>query len=169
MRVRRASLIAGFALTTPLKCGRAIGSHHLVCRLNGGELLDRLEKAETSISSPNRDLCPAQNESHLLNSASSLLVTSRRSSMLWKRRRVPRTLLDRVPCDLEDFVGRHFPSGPRRDAARRLWRFIEGFAIDLSGLHPDDDLATLLVLPVWTDSIPFSYLRHCVGICSSSS
>jgi hypothetical protein len=64
--------------------------------------------------------------------------------MLWKRRRVPRLLRDRIPCDLEDFVGRHFPSGPRRDAARRLWRFIEGFSINLSGLHPDDDLAALL-------------------------
>jgi hypothetical protein len=64
--------------------------------------------------------------------------------MLWKRRRVPRLLRDRVPCDLEGFVGGHFPSGPRRDAARRLWRFIEGFAINLSGLHPDDELAALL-------------------------
>jgi len=64
--------------------------------------------------------------------------------MLWKRRRVPRLLRDRIPCDLEDFVGRYFPSGPRRDAARRLWRFIESFAINLSGLHPDDDLAVLL-------------------------
>lgn len=64
--------------------------------------------------------------------------------MLWKRRRVPRLLRDRKPCDLEGFVGRHFPSGPRRDAARRLWRFIEGFAVNLSGLHPDDELAALL-------------------------
>jgi hypothetical protein len=64
--------------------------------------------------------------------------------MLWKRRRVPRLLRDRIPCDLEGFVGRHFPSGPHRDAARRLWRFIEGFAINLSGLHPDDELASLL-------------------------
>jgi hypothetical protein len=64
--------------------------------------------------------------------------------MLWRRRRVPRLLRDRVPCDLEGFVGRHFPSGPRHDAARRLWRFIEGFAINLSGLHPDDELASLL-------------------------
>jgi hypothetical protein len=62
----------------------------------------------------------------------------------WKRRCVPRLLRDRIPCDIEDFVGRYFPSGPRRDAARRLWRFIERFGINLSGLHPDDDLASLL-------------------------
>ena len=42
----------------------------------------------------------------------------------WKRRCVPRLLRDRIPCGTEDFVGRYFPSGPRRDAARRLWRFI---------------------------------------------
>jgi len=64
--------------------------------------------------------------------------------MLWKRRHLPKSLRDRIPCNLEDFVGRHFPSGPRRDAARRLWRFIEGFGVNLSGLHPDDGLASLL-------------------------
>lgn len=65
--------------------------------------------------------------------------------MLRRRRRVPRVLRNRIQCDLEDFADRHFASGPRRDAARRLWRFIESFGINLSGLHPDDDLAALLV------------------------
>jgi len=62
----------------------------------------------------------------------------------WNRRRVPLLLRPRLPCDIEDFVARYFPSGPRRDAARGLWRFIERFGINLSGLHPDDDLASLL-------------------------
>src|SRR5262245_30999822 len=63
--------------------------------------------------------------------------------VLWNRR-VPVILRRRLPCDIEGFVGRYFPSGPRRDAARRLWRFMERFGINLSGLHPDDDLVSLL-------------------------
>ena len=53
--------------------------------------------------------------------------------MLWKRRGVPPLLQDRIPRDPEDFVGRYFPSGPRRDAARRLWRLSNDSGINLSG------------------------------------
>src|SRR5438034_1140167 len=60
-------------------------------------------------------------------------------------RRVPDVLRGRPPSDLEDFVGRHFLDGPSRDAARRLWRVLEeDLGIELSGLHPDDDLASIL-------------------------
>lgn len=60
-------------------------------------------------------------------------------------RRVPDMLRGRPPCDLEDFVGRHFVSGPSRDAARQLWRLLEeGLGIELSGLHPDDDLSSIV-------------------------
>ena len=57
--------------------------------------------------------------------------------MPWRRGRAPQSLRERTACDLEEFAGRHFASGPRRDAARRLWRFFEeGFGIELSGLIP---------------------------------
>lgn len=59
--------------------------------------------------------------------------------------RIPDVLRGRLPCDLEDFVGRHFVSGPSRNAARELWRLLEeDLGIQLSGLHPDDDLASIL-------------------------
>lgn len=62
-----------------------------------------------------------------------------------RARRVPEVLRGRPPCDREDFVGRHFPSGELRDAARRLWRVLEeDLGIELSGLHPSDDLRSLL-------------------------
>ncbi len=61
------------------------------------------------------------------------------------RRRVPDVLRGRLQCDLEDFVGRYFGSGRSRDAARQLWRLLEdGLGIELSGLHPDDDLASII-------------------------
>ena len=41
----------------------------------------------------------------------------------------------------------HFPSGPQRDAARRLWRLLEDrLNVDLRGLHPDDDLASIVAV-----------------------
>jgi len=43
-----------------------------------------------------------------------------------------------------DFLGRHFASGESRDAARYLWRVLEGLGIELSRLHPDDDLSSIL-------------------------
>ena len=56
-------------------------------------------------------------------------------------------LLARPESTLEEFVALHFPSGPRRDAARRLWRALESeLHVDLSGLHPDDDLMDVLEL-----------------------
>ena len=64
--------------------------------------------------------------------------------------RVPDVLRCRPPCDLEDFVGRHFASGPSRNAARELWRLLEeNLGIQLSGLHPDDDLASILASNGW--------------------
>jgi len=54
-------------------------------------------------------------------------------------------LRGRVPSDREEYVGRHFPSGESRDAARRLWQLLEDdLGIELSDLHPDDDLEQLL-------------------------
>jgi len=65
--------------------------------------------------------------------------------MAWSRHRVPPLLRERIPCDVEEFVARHCPSGPRRDAMRWLWRFLgEAASIELSGLHPDDDLASVI-------------------------
>jgi hypothetical protein len=60
-------------------------------------------------------------------------------------RRIPKLLRGRLSCDEDDFVGRYFPSGESRDAARRLWRLLENdVGINLSGLHPDDDLPSIL-------------------------
>jgi hypothetical protein len=57
----------------------------------------------------------------------------------------PRTLLARVPCEEDEFVSLHFPSGRSRDAARRLWRALEhGLGLDLRGLQPDDDLDVII-------------------------
>lgn len=54
--------------------------------------------------------------------------------------RSPKLLQGRIPCTEEEFVSRHFASGGRRDAARRLWHFLESqMALDLSG-----DFATLI-------------------------
>ena len=67
-----------------------------------------------------------------------------------RARRGPNVLRGRPPCDLEDFVGRHFASGPSRNAARALWRLLEeDLGIKLSGLHPDDDLASILASKGW--------------------
>ncbi len=60
-------------------------------------------------------------------------------------RRVPELLRNRRPCDVDDFVGRHFPAGTSRDVARQLWWLLdEDLGIEVSGLHPDDDLASIL-------------------------
>ena len=60
-------------------------------------------------------------------------------------RRTPDVLRDRPSSDLDDFLGRHFISGPSRDAARHLWRLLEeDLGIELSGLHPDDSLTSIL-------------------------
>lgn len=59
----------------------------------------------------------------------------------------PAMLLERPESTVEEFVALHFPSGPRRDAARRLWRTLESeLLLDLSGLHPEDDLMDVLEL-----------------------
>ena len=63
---------------------------------------------------------------------------------MMKRRR-PERLQGRIPCSEEEFLSWHFPSGERRDAARLLWRLLEGqMGLDLRGLHPDDDLAAIV-------------------------
>jgi acyl carrier protein len=58
----------------------------------------------------------------------------------------PELLRDRIPCgEEEEFLSWHFPSGERRDAARLLWRLLENqFDVDLRGLHPDDDLSSVI-------------------------
>jgi acyl carrier protein len=58
----------------------------------------------------------------------------------------PELLRDRIPCgEEEEFLSWHFPSGERRDAARLLWRLPENqFDVDLRGLHPDDDLSSVI-------------------------
>ena len=57
----------------------------------------------------------------------------------------PEILRGRIPCGEEEFLSWHFPSGERRDAARFLWRLLENqFSLDLRGLHPDDDLSTII-------------------------
>ncbi len=57
----------------------------------------------------------------------------------------PELLQDRIPCGEEEFLSWHFPSGERRDAARLLWRLLEKqFDVDLRGLHPDDDLSSVI-------------------------
>jgi len=63
------------------------------------------------------------------------------------RPRVPAIFQGRQGRTLEEFVGIYFTSGPERDAARRLWRAIEEeLSVDLSALHPDDDLADIFEL-----------------------
>ena len=65
-------------------------------------------------------------------------------------RRLPDVLRGRPSSDLEDFLGRHFASGPSRDAARHLWRLLEeDLGIELSGLHPDDSFASILSDKNW--------------------
>jgi len=78
-------------------------------------------------------------------SAAALARTTIRGYRDVNARRVPDVLRGRPPSDLEDFVGRHFLDGPSRDAARRLWRVLEeDLGIELPGLHPGDDLASIL-------------------------
>ncbi len=65
--------------------------------------------------------------------------------IIGKARRRPDLLANRIPHDAEEFLALHFPAGSSRDAARRLWKLLEeAFALDLRGLHPDDDLGELL-------------------------
>jgi hypothetical protein len=57
----------------------------------------------------------------------------------------PKLLKARVPCDDDEFLSWHFPTGERRDTARRLWRLLTDLlCLDLRGLHPDDDLSSLV-------------------------
>jgi acyl carrier protein len=77
--------------------------------------------------------------------------------------RVPTALRGRPPCDLEDFVGRHFASGPPRNAARELWRLLEeDLGIRLSELHPDDNLASILGSKNW-DSLDIVEVTMALG------
>ncbi len=63
--------------------------------------------------------------------------------MASKRR--PKLLEGRVPCDEDEFLSWHFPTGERRNTARRLWRLLTDVqGLDLRGLHPDDDLSSLV-------------------------
>lgn len=61
-----------------------------------------------------------------------------------REKRTPRIFEGRPKHDLEEFVGVHFPSGPLRDAARKLWRILDDAGVDMAGVHPDDDLEEIL-------------------------
>jgi hypothetical protein len=82
-----------------------------------------------------------------------------------KAKRHPKVLANRIPHDREEFLGIHFASGASRDSARELWQAIEdAFAIDLRGLHPDDDLGHVLPSGRLADVRSLGSFRRCVDL-----
>ena len=59
--------------------------------------------------------------------------------------KAPRIFEGRAARSLEEFVTQYFEAGPKRNAARRLWRALETeFKIDLAQLDPDDTMGTIV-------------------------